>query len=177
MEAIKHWKIVLSLAAIFLAGAVTGGVITFQVVRSVVRARTNPDQWSARILRDYQDRLDLSQEQMDRIRPVLLQAGQQMKQARGEFIQLHGRLMREVNATLTQELTPVQKQIFEELREEQVRRFRERGVNPGKRPFPSVGRPPWMRQEGPPEGGDRKREGAGTTTPPSQNSASPDPEE
>ena len=42
MEALRQWKIVGSLTAIFIAGAVTGGVITFQVVKSIVRARSNP---------------------------------------------------------------------------------------------------------------------------------------
>lgn len=135
MEPFKHWKIVLSLTSIFVAGAITGGVVTFQVVRSVVRARTNPDQWSARVLRDYRDRLELTKEQQERIRPLLMEAGREMKQTRAEFMQTHAGLMRKINAALLRELSPEQRKVFEEIREEQKHRFRERAY-PSKRAFP-----------------------------------------
>ena len=137
MEPIRHWKIIVSLTAIFVAGAVTGGVITFQIVRKVVRAKTNPELWSKRILHDYKDRLDLSEEQVLKIRPKMAAAGSQMMQTRQQFMQAHGLLMRDLHETLLQELTPGQRKIFQEIREEQAQRFRERGGPPGKRPFPN----------------------------------------
>jgi len=135
MAAFKHWKIVFSLVSIFVAGAITGGVVTFQVVRGVIRARTNPDQWSGRVFRDYRHRLDLTDEQQARLRPMMMEAGREMKRTRAEFMQSHGQLMRNIHTSLMRELTPEQRAVFEEIREEQMRRFRERGF-PGERPFP-----------------------------------------
>jgi hypothetical protein len=144
MEPLKHWKIILSLAAIFMAGAVTGGVITFQVVRQVVRTRTNPEQWPGRVLRDYQHRLHLAPDQQERIRPILSEAGRKMQRNRAEYIKAHADLLHEVHSTLVHELTPAQSEIFEEIRREQMQRFRDRGTPPGKRPFPGNQRPDSM---------------------------------
>ncbi|MBL6764736.1 MAG: hypothetical protein ISQ14_07260 [Verrucomicrobiae bacterium] len=141
MEPIRHWKIILSLTAIFVAGAVTGGVITFQVVRSVVRSRTNPELWSNRILHDYKDRLDLSEEQLNRIRPQMAAAGKEVMKTRQQFMQVHGELLKELHDSLLRELTTEQRQIFKEIREEQMQRFRERGLPPGKRHFMNHPRP------------------------------------
>ena len=129
MDALKHWKIILSLTAIFVAGAVTGSVITFKVVRNVVKARTNPDLWSSRVLRDYKHRLKLTPEQIEHIRPLMMEANREMKMTRGDYLQAHGQLIRELHASLDQELTSEQRRVLDNIRNEQMRRFRERAAN------------------------------------------------
>ena len=141
METSKQWKIILSLAAIFAAGAVTGGVITFQTVRKMVQARTNPDQWPGRVFRDYRNRLKLEPGQQERIRPILTEAGRKMKRTRAEYLQAHGQLMREIHAALLPVLTPEQIQVLDEIKAEQMQRMRERGLMPGRLSFPDRPRP------------------------------------
>jgi len=127
---LKHWKIILSLSFIFIAGAVTGSVVTFKIVKQVVNSRTNPDQWSGRILREYRHRLQLTPEQMDRIKPGMIEAGREMKETRSEFKQAYGQIYRRVHAEIFQELTPKQREMFRRIRYEKMARFRMRQSGP-----------------------------------------------
>ncbi len=66
MNRFRKIKIVLYLAGIFFAGIVTGVFISFQVVRHMMPNQTNmTEHWS----RQLQSRLDLSPEQMRKIKP------------------------------------------------------------------------------------------------------------
>jgi len=146
MDIQKHWKIILSLTLIFVAGAVTGSVITFQVVKRMVRNRTNPDQWSARVLREYRSRLHLTPEQIERIRPRMIEANRNLKAARAEFAQTHSMILRDIQSDLMRELTPEQREIFKQIREEQTQRFR-RAANPGAPGSNQLHtRPPWQQR-------------------------------
>ncbi len=126
MNALRHWKIIASLTAIFVAGAVTGSVLTYQIVRNVVRARTNPDQWSMHILQDYRTRLDLTDEQVEVIRPKMMMAGRELRLVRSDFSQQLQQILRQANAEIVKELTPEQREQFELLKKEQAQRFRGR---------------------------------------------------
>ncbi len=141
----------LSLSVIFVAGAVTGSVITFQIVKQLVRSKSNPDQWSTRVLREYKRRLNLSAEQIERIRPRLMEANQDLKNARSEFARAHGQVFLDIHASLDEELTPEQRQSFRRLRTEQLQRFHarpetdagmKRSRTNGIRPI----QPPWQQR-------------------------------
>ncbi|MGB0581904.1 MAG: hypothetical protein ACPGVU_19590 [Limisphaerales bacterium] len=123
---LRHWKIVLSLALIFIAGAVTGSVVTFKIVKQVVNARTNPDQWSGRILREYRDRLQLTPVQIERIKPRMMEAGRELKDTRSEFTQAYGQIFRRVHTEIYEELRPEQREMFRRIREEKMAKFRMR---------------------------------------------------
>lgn len=123
---LKHWKIILSLSLIFVAGAVTGSVVTFKIVKQVVNSRTNPDQWSGRILREYRHRLKLTPAQIERIKPRMMEAGRDLKATRSDFNQAYGQIFRRVHAEIFQELTPKQREMFRRIREEKMAKFRMR---------------------------------------------------
>ena len=152
MEALRQWKIVGSLTAIFIAGAVTGSVITFQVVKSIVRARSNPDQWSTRVMREYRHHLQLTPEQVDQIKPRMMEAHRQMKMTRSDLMQEHGQIYRQLHMEIMQVLTPEQRDAFRRLREKKMARFRERNQSPNLRNSPAwrenMQRERWREQQG-----------------------------
>jgi hypothetical protein len=45
MNGICRWKIILSLAAIFVAGSVTGALFTVAIAKHEVRRQSDPTQW------------------------------------------------------------------------------------------------------------------------------------
>jgi hypothetical protein len=136
MKMPTSFKVIASLVAIFVAGAVTGSVITFQVVKHVVNARTNPDQWSGRVLREYKHRLDLTPAQMDPIKPKMMTAGRELKFARTEFMQNYSAILRETNEDIFVALTPTQRKHFKQFRREQIGKMRARNPNQQPRPRP-----------------------------------------
>lgn len=145
----KHWKIILSLTLIFITGAVTGSVITFQVVKRVVSNRTNPDQWSARVLREYRKHLQLTPEQINRIKPRMIEASRNLKAARTEFAQMHRLVFRDIHSDLMEELTPEQREMFKRVREEQMQRYRRSNNGLNGREMNSNqlhGRPQWQQR-------------------------------
>jgi hypothetical protein len=135
MKMPTSFKVIASLVAIFVAGAVTGSVITFQVVKHVVNARTNPDQWSGRVLREYKHRLDLTPAQMDPIKPKMMTAGRELKFARTEFMQNYSAILRETNEAIFVALTPTQRKRFKQFRREQIGKMRARNPNQQPRPM------------------------------------------
>jgi|GEM_PF-814325 len=146
MEPLRNWKIIVSLAAIFIAGAVTGSVITFQVVKTIVRSRTNPDQWSARIMREYRHHLQLTPDQVEHIKPRMMEANRQMKLMRTDLMQQHGQIYRQIHAEIMEILTPQQREVFKRLRQKKMARFQEQQPNlrnrPGMSPNRQSGNPP-----------------------------------
>ena len=114
MNRFRKIKIVLYLAGIFFAGIVTGVFISFQVVRHIMPNQANmTEHWS----RQLQSRLDLSPEQMRKIKPVI-------RITIGEFkdIVVADALsaLTNCNAQIAVELTPEQKVKFEQLAKEQL---------------------------------------------------------
>lgn len=142
MEPLRNWKIILSLTAIFVAGAVTGSVITFQVVKSIVRSRTNPDQWSARIMREYRHHLQLTPDQVEHIKPRMMEANRQMKLMRTDLMQQHGQIYRQIHSEIMQVLTPQQREAFKRLRQKKMARFQEQQPNLRNRPTMQPNRQP-----------------------------------
>jgi hypothetical protein len=139
MKMPTSFKVIASLVAIFVTGAITGSVITFQVVKRVVNARTNPDQWPDRVLREYKHRLDLTPRQMDQIRPKMAAAGRELKFARTDFAQNYSAILRQTNEDIFQALTPEQRERFKQFRREQMGKMRNRYPNLAAQPRP---RPP-----------------------------------
>jgi hypothetical protein len=113
MNRFRKFKIVLYLTGIFLAGIVTGVFISFQVVRHMMPTQANmTGHWS----RELQSKLELSPEQMQKIKPVI-------EQTIGGFTDLLAAdalsSLSNCNAQIAVELTPEQKVKFEQLAKKQ----------------------------------------------------------
>lgn len=127
MSWLRHWKVMLALLALFLIGGVTGTAVTLKVVKQIVANRTDPERMPGRMLHEYEKRLGLTPEQVEKIRPVLHRAGREMAQLRMEMSARSFQVIRRSNEEISAELTPDQQKLFEELKAELRERYRQSG--------------------------------------------------
>ena len=151
----KTWKVVLAFTAVFLAGAIFGGLLALLALRSA-QPRGTPMMLPA-VLRHMTDRLELTNEQKEKIRPLVDAAEDEIRQLRQISIKETGLILRRLQQTLAVELTPEQRKKLEKMQERQRELMRE------ERP----GLPPPRERKG------GKREGA--TPPPTPSSTAPAP--
>jgi uncharacterized membrane protein len=114
----KTWKVVLTFTCVFLAGAVAGGFTYARFARTVVESRIRAEQFASSYLKRLEESLELTPEQVVRIKPVIEATGEELGRMRRETIGAFQRL----DAAIVKELTPEQKTKFEEMQ----RRMRER---------------------------------------------------
>lgn len=140
MNFLQHWKILLTMLAIFAAGIVTGSMVTVRVVKHVIAERTGPDYWVAGTMREYQHRLALTPEQTRKVQTIMERAGADLRRIRASAGPEIGQIVRAAQEEVAHELTPDQLAKFDELRREQRQRFLERMSNgpppKGPRPMP-----------------------------------------
>jgi len=146
MNPLNHWKIILTMLAIFTAGTVTGSMVTVRVIKNVVTQRTAPDYWATGLMREYERRLELTPAQTPKVRAVVERAGSELRRVRTTVGTEIAQVVRAAQEDVARELTPEQLVKFGELRREQRQRFLQRltdGPTPkGTRPSGSfIGRP------------------------------------
>ena len=127
MNWLRHWKIILALVGLFALGAATGSVITLKVVKRVIEARTNPERMSQSLLGEYQRRLKLTPEQVEKIRPILQRTGREMWELRTEMSGRTFQVIRLSHEDIAAELTPEQREEFTRLNRETRERLRQQG--------------------------------------------------
>jgi Spy/CpxP family protein refolding chaperone len=120
----RRWKVILSLVAIFAAGAVTGGVFALGVVKKVVDQKINPSRWPGSLLEAYQKRLQLTPAQIEQMRPVIEEARREWTASVRQAVGSYGGIIRRVDEQLEPLLTPEQKAEHQRIREEVRARFR-----------------------------------------------------
>lgn len=143
MSWLRHWKVVLALVALFALGAATGTVVTLKVVKRVIESRTNPERMSQSLLAEYQRRLKLTPEQVEKIRPILQRTGREMWELRTEMSGRTFQVIRLSHEEIAAELQPEQREEFARVNREVRERLRQqgppgplgpKGPPPGKRP-------------------------------------------
>jgi len=122
----RSWKIGLCLTAIFLAGIVTGVMVTAKVVQSVIARRTGMEKWAEIVMKNYQRRLKLTPEQTQKLKPVFDQAAAELGKVRDNTATEIWAIMRQANQEVSRELTPGQEKIFDQMRQEFRAKMRER---------------------------------------------------
>jgi len=106
MNRFRKLKIALYLAGIFLAGAVTGVFISFQVMRHMM---PNQARIAERMSQDLQSKLNLTPEQMGTIKPVIEESINGFKSTLGRDTLAS---LSNCDARIEVELTPEQKAKF-----------------------------------------------------------------
>jgi hypothetical protein len=106
-------KIGLYLAAIFVAGLVTGVFVTVQVGRHMMPGEGD---MAAHWCRDLQSKMNLTPGQMDNIRPIVNDAISEFKNRVSNDMSLN---LSNCNARIAAELTLEQKPKFEQIQKEQ----------------------------------------------------------
>ncbi len=147
----KPWKLVLLLTGIFLAGGVTGALITMRVGRNLPAKRAEPGQWEHQQLKRLAQKLDLQPEQVEQLRPIVRRnmevIGRLRNQSMTETRAVFERMQREI----AEKLTPEQRTKFEQMNKEfreRARKFmpdrpvRPGGLRPGREGGAEGERPP-----------------------------------
>jgi Spy/CpxP family protein refolding chaperone len=142
----KTWKVVLAFTAVFLAGAIFGGLLVLRASPRLAQRRGAPalPAIPPAVLRHMADRLELTNEQKEKIRPLVDGAEDEIRQLRQISIKETGMILRSLQQTLAVELTAEQRKKLEKMQERQRELMREE--RPG---LP----PPRERKAGKREGG------------------------
>lgn len=147
----KRWKIILSFVIVFAAGAVVGSLYSSRTheARSQdwrERAKDGRDgrpertDFSTRVMHHYTERLQLTPEQVEEIKPIVESAGKQLKEIRMGWSRNTATVAKEMNQAVIEKLTPEQKTEFEE---HILRQMTERMNRMGLKGRPGMGeRPP-----------------------------------
>jgi Spy/CpxP family protein refolding chaperone len=123
MNAIGRWKIVLTLIAIFVAGAVTGGFLTIRAMKYEMPRRIqvppgtpfSVDRWLAH--------LHLTPDQDQKLRPIIEQADNELRNLRAlDLREIEGILDR-AQDRMNAVLTPAQQERWQQMLEERKQRL------------------------------------------------------
>ena len=110
----KTLLVILAFLGVFVCGAVVGGVVTFRFGRQAVQKKAAEhiglQQW-----RRMGDQMELTAEQREKIRPLVVRAAQDRQAALKQAQVFNDRLVEDVEAILT----PEQRAKFQELRKRQ----------------------------------------------------------
>jgi len=156
----KPWKIVLVLLGIFIAGGVTGALVTFRFGRQALAHRPGPDQWAPNHLKRLAERLDLKPEQSAAIRPIVQKNMEELNRVRSESMAEAKKVMERMEQEISAQLTPDQRTKFDQLNKElrerakkfQLERRNNRPPGPGEPHGGEPGRPEGEPPPKPPEG-------------------------
>jgi Spy/CpxP family protein refolding chaperone len=121
MNGPSRLKITLYLSAIFLAGAVTGALILSIAWRHFMFGPPHPDKMAARWCGELQTELNLTPEQVQKIRPIV---NDTMDEVRTSITHQLSTTISNCNTRIAAELTPEQQVKFQKLikeREEMMR--------------------------------------------------------
>ena len=84
----QPWKVILAFAGVFLAGAIAGGPLALRLLRhdGPEYRRTSSRGLGPEIMRHFTERLDLTPEQKEKIRPIIQRAQAETQRLRRENI-------------------------------------------------------------------------------------------
>lgn len=126
----KPWKVIVVLAGIFAAGAVTGGFVTLRVCKDKLVNRPVPEEWAPRTLKRLADHLDLTPEQKGQIMPIVKRNMEHLNRLRNasmaETQNVVEGMQREISGMLTPEQRGKYEKLNRELREAREKNERER---------------------------------------------------
>ncbi len=122
----KPWKVILLIAGIFAAGSVAGGFFSFRWAKqhSDRQRAQSPDQWAGRRLGMLTDRLGLTPEQMERLRPILRRDMEDLNRIRSQSMTETRRIIDRMEKDIAQQLTPAQKEEYEKIKQKTAEGFR-----------------------------------------------------
>jgi hypothetical protein len=148
------WKVVLAFIGVFVAGTIFGGGFALRISeklapRTQPRKLVNPQPkaganalpFGTQLLRRFAENLDLSNEQRDKLRPLVLAAESQIAEIRQGSLEQTEKILRKLQEDFRAELQPeqlrklnrMQQRQQEVMREEQQRRKQQQPFPPQNR--------------------------------------------
>ena len=131
-------KIAIYLVLIFVAGAVAGGAVSYKTTarREPPRERgerPTPEQFAEHVFTRMSERLELSPEQMDSIRPIFMAGFKEVRDIQERSLREVEEAIQRSNARISKELTPEQQARLEEMNRERQEFFKKREGHSGPR--------------------------------------------
>lgn len=125
MNGIAHSKIVLSLAGIFIAGAVTGALVTIAIAKHEVRRQSDPSQWVELTMHRWKTRLRLSAAQEEKLKPIVEATVDELRTLRTNDLRQTDEIFARAQTRIDPELTPDQRIRLQKMRAARQRRLQE----------------------------------------------------
>jgi len=136
----KPWQVILVLIGIFVAGGVAGGFVTLRVCKDKLVNRPVPEEWAPKHLKRLNDRLELTPEQQEQIRPIVRRNMEQLNRIRNTFVEETKTVVEGMQREISAKLTPKQRTKFERMNRE-LREMREAREKAEKARRANAGRP------------------------------------
>lgn len=139
----KPWKLVLLLVGIFVAGMASGGFVMMRWGRQIFPPpRHGPDEWGPNRLNRLKEKLDLTPEQVEKIRPIMRQDSEELGRIRSSSLAETRKVLDRLEHDVSELLTPEQKTRYDEMNREMRDRLQRlmRGPRSGREHGP--GEPP-----------------------------------
>lgn len=114
----KPWKVIIVLLGIFAAGGVTGGFVTLRVCKNKILNRPVPEEWAPKHLKRLVDRLELTPEQQEQIRPIVRRNMEQLNRVRNHSMAETQTVVEGMQRDISAQLTPGQRTKFEQMNRE-----------------------------------------------------------
>ena len=156
----QPWKVIFAFVAVFIAGSVFGGFFALRIRQQVVpRGGAEPvllppqNLPAIPLLRRFAERLELTDEQREKLRPIVLKAENELNRVREDSMRGSQSILQRVQQEFRAELTPRQRRQLDQMEERQrdiMRQERMRKNQP--QPFgPPGGGPgrPFNQNQGP----------------------------
>jgi hypothetical protein len=113
MNFLRHWRIILLLAALMAGSGLVGGLLGHRLARRHLEARNDPATWNEHVSREFDRVVKPTPEQGARIQAHLDRAVGELQAIRLETIARSTNVIWRLVAEVEQELTPEQRQAFE----------------------------------------------------------------
>ncbi len=136
----KPWKLIVLLVGIFLAGGVTGTLVTMRIFRQTVGANRQPpsaELWTTLHLKRIANEVGLQPGQLEQIKPIISRRMAEQFQMRSQFLDNNHAARELMEREVAEKLTPEQRLKYDALNREFHERSRrlergERGPERGR---------------------------------------------
>src|SRR6266851_4436439 len=115
MKKLNRWKIILILLLVFGAGAVTGSMVTHEVIKRGLDRAMKFETWKTGVMKVLQAKLKLSPEQHSKVEAILGESGLELKAVFAKGFNESGHIFFRMDKRIDQELTAEQRAIHEQM--------------------------------------------------------------
>lgn len=125
MRLFRHWKMIIGLMAIFAAGVGTGAVGVVAIIVRTISKPVSTQRWVDSRMSEFSRKLQLTEEQELKIRPIVQTAAQRFQSIGGETFQQIIATAEQAHADVSKELTPEQQVEFNKMRRQVINALRD----------------------------------------------------